>query len=614
MTLPTGPLFVEFAFGYAPLNTAPVWQSVSNYVFDVNVNRGRQDEFSQYPQGTATVTLNNSSRIFDPYYTAGIYYGLLKPMTPVRIRNGGDIMFVGFVTAWPTDYDISNKFATSTVPCVDATRLLQNMVLNDCPFSTVVSADVTTNAYFQMQQAEVGQITSTTGQILPSSRVASLTTSNLPVGLTNTLSPTGINPTILFDGANSGDIKCECIEFFIDMTNAKTGGLTFFQAFRRRLQVTPGNWRGDYFYVGINDSGVLTTIVYQNYDTGQGYSNLAVGLNINLQVGSNYVVVQAGAGLVGVSVNDVVVFLVAQVALSTTFVLSSNLSISCGTGVSHVIFGSAARANITARYQAAIGFPNELTGARLTRILDVVGWPALWRSIENGVQNVGSYRPASQPTTEYMRQIENAEQGTLIINRVGDVRFESRTTTNTITPIAFFSGLTGTTYPFTGIEIDANDVDKIFNRIDANYESGTVSSTDSTSVTAYGSQLQNIDLSLMSTKSDATSATSALLAIYKDPRLAIKRLTINMLSNLATLEPLLPQLELGDDIVVIFQPNNTGTTIWACLKIQGLNHSVTPDSFFTSIYCGPSPIQTNGPLVVLDNTTYGTLTTTNMLA
>lgn len=613
MSYLSGTLIVEVAFGYTPLNTSPAWTDITSYVLDTNINRGRSDEFSQYAQGTASLSLNNSTRRFDPYFEAGPYYNQLRPMTPMRIKLDAVVMFVGFVTAWPTDYDISNKFAISNVPCVDATRLLQNTVLNDCPFSTVVSADATLNAYFQMQQAEVGKITSTTGQVLTSDRVASLTASNLPVGKTNTLSPTGVNPNILFQGSNSGNIRCQVIEFFIDMTNAKTGGLTYFQAFNRRLEVSPGNWRGDYFYIGINDAGVLTTLIYENYDTGQGYSNFAMALNINRQVGSNYVLAQVDGSLIAVSVNDVVVFITGLGALSTTRVINSDLWVSCGTGVSHVVFGSAARANISARYQAAIGYTNETSSARLTRILDVVGWPLSWRSIETGVQNVGSYRPASQPTTQYMRQIENAEQGTLCINRSGHVRFENRTTTNTVIPVAFFSGLAGSTYPFSGIEIDSNNVDKIFNRIDATYEKGTISQSDSASITAYGSQLQNVDLTLMSTESDATAAASALLQIYKDPRLSIERLTINMLSNLATLEPLLPTLELGDDIVVIFQPNNTGTTIWRCLKVQGFSHSLTPDSWITSIYCGPSPIQTNGPLLVLDNATYGSMDSTNVL-
>jgi len=47
--------------------------------------------------------------------------------------------------------------------------------------------------------------------------------------------------------------------------------------------------------------------------------------------------------------------------------------------------------------------------------------------------------------------------------------------------------------------------------------------------------------------------------------------------------------------------------------VQGFTHSIQPDQWVTSIYLGPSPIQTNGPLLVLDNATFGTLNSTNVL-
>ena len=243
------------------------------------------------------------------------------------------------------------------------------MVLDRCPYSDVVALDGPTNVYFQMQQAEIGKITSTSGVVATSVRVAGLTTSNLPVGLTNTLSPTGVNPTILFTtSANSLDFTVERIEFFFDMSNATSGGITFFQAFRRRFESSPGQWLGDFFNIGFNNVGVVTTLVYENYDLGLGYSNFALGQNLNLQVGSNYVIVQREITNITIRVNNVLVQTIPLVALSTTRVLSGNLSVSCGTGVSHVVFGSGDRTsiNITARYQAAIGFPDELSSTRLT--------------------------------------------------------------------------------------------------------------------------------------------------------------------------------------------------------------------------------------------------------
>ena len=623
MSYLSGTLTVEMAFGYAPLNTSPVWTDITSYVLDTNINRGRSDEFSQYAQGTATLNLNNTTRIFDPYFEAGAYFGLLRPMTPMRIKLDATIMFVGFVTAWPTKYDVSNKYAVSTVPCVDATRILSNSNLFKSGYQQKVEADTTTSAYFPMQQTELDRLTTSDGKYIRNLvlRVPQLVPSNIPTGASNTIASSGINPTLLYDGSTSPSVSptvtpiaCKRVEFFIDMTDVKTGSLMWVTSFQRRA-ASGGGYIGDMMYAGINASGVLTTLQYSDYASGLGYLSTTLTIDIKPKPGGNYVVVQADATTIYVYVNGDVIFTAALVAYSPVFVINPIYQISVGAGMSHVSFSTATISAVTiaARYQDAIGHPGESSSLRLTRVLDDIGWPAAWRSIETGVQPVGTYRPANQPATQYMRQIENAEQGTICINREGHVRFENYNTVNTIKPVAFFSGLSGSTYPYNDIQIDANNVDAIFNRIDATYEFGDVSVSDSTSITLYGPQVQNIDLSLMSTPDAAELAASVLLELYKDPRLSVEQLTVNMLSNLATLEPLLPTLELGDDIVVIFQPNNSGTTIWRCLKVHGFSHTIRNDQWVTSIYLGPSPIQTNGPLLVLDNAIYGTLDTTNVL-
>jgi len=618
MSYLSGTLTVEMAFGYAPLNTSPVWTDITSYVLDANINRGRSDEFSQYAQGTATLNLNNSTRIFDPYFETGTYFGSLIPMTPMRIKLDATVMFVGFVTAWPTKYDVSNKYAVSTIPCVDATRILSNSFLFKSGYQQKVEADTTTSAYFPMQQTELDILTTSDGKFIsnPDVRVPTLVPSNIPTGASNTIAASGSNPNLLYEGSASlvgisptvTPIACKRVEFFIDMTDIKTSGSMWVMSFQRRA-VSGGGYVGDLMYASIDDSGQLTTLQYSDYASGNGYLNTSLTIDIKPKPGGNYVVVQADATTIYVYVNGSVVFTAALVAYSPVFVVDPIYEISVSAGMSHVSFSTVDISNtdIAARYQDAIGHPGESSSSRLTRVLDDIGWPAAWRSIETGVQTVGTYRPANQPATQYMRQIENAEQGTICINREGDVRFENYNTVNTIKPVAFFSGLSGSTYPYNDIEIDANNVDAIFNRIDATYEFGDVSVSDSTSITLYGPQAQTIDLSLMSTPEAAELAASVLLELYKNPRLSVQQLTVNMLSNLATLEPFLPTLELGDDIVVIFQPNNSGTTIWRCLKVQGFSHTIRNDQWVTSIYLGPSPIQTNGPLLILDDSTYGML-------
>jgi hypothetical protein len=622
MSYLSGTLTVEMAFGYAPLNTSPVWTDITSYVLDANINRGRSDEFSQYAQGTATLNLNNSTRIFDPYFETGTYFGLLRPMTPMRIKLDATIMFVGFVTAWPTKYDVSNKYAVSTIPCVDATRILQNMLLASSAFGKLVLADSSLMNFYPMQVIEpVGITCAKTNTVLALeigggsvTAGAEIVPTNFPTGATETLSP-GQSFNSLncqWSNQNATTSAPRSLEFWIDRrTQRNTSSIV--HVIRDVSSAGISGRNIDELYVSVASNGNVS-VTYSNVAANVGGSTTAT-INAFANIGANHVAVTVDNTNIRTYINGSLVNTRLLTAFSSTGFFNSSQTITAATGVSNVAIYNAvlSGATIAARYQAAIGFPNELSSTRLVRVLDDIGWPAAWRSIETGVQPVGTYRPANQPATQYMRQIENAEQGTICINREGHVRFENYNTVNTIKPVAFFSGLSGSTYPYNDIQIDANNVDAIFNQIDAKYEFGDVSVSDSTSITLYGPQVQNIDLSLMSTPDAAELAASVLLQLYKDPRLSVEQLSVNMLSNLATLEPFLPTLELGDDIVVIFQPNNSGTTIWRCLKVQGFSHTIRNDQWVTSIYLGPSPIQTNGPLLVLDNATFGTLNSTNVL-
>jgi len=65
---------VEIAFDDGPYVASPTWTDVSQYVRRMSIDRGRSDDWADF-NGTATVVLNNRTRLFDPYYTSGTYYG-----------------------------------------------------------------------------------------------------------------------------------------------------------------------------------------------------------------------------------------------------------------------------------------------------------------------------------------------------------------------------------------------------------------------------------------------------------------------------------------------------------------------------------------------------------
>lgn len=123
----TGPqMFVEVAFTTNPAAT-PVWESVTDYVRELSIRRGRSSELDRDEAGTMTLVLDNSSRRFDPDYSGGPYYGSIRPMRRVRARvwQGGTTytLFTGYVEAWPQRY-VGENVAFVEVQCVDAFKVL----------------------------------------------------------------------------------------------------------------------------------------------------------------------------------------------------------------------------------------------------------------------------------------------------------------------------------------------------------------------------------------------------------------------------------------------------------------------------------------------------------
>jgi len=125
-------LKVELAWSTRPTET-PDWEDITAYCYSINTRRGRQHELERVEAGTADIELDNTDRRFDPTYTAGPYYGYLKPMRRIRVRaiwNGWIYgLFSGYVEEWPPDWrDGVDPFIK--VKAVDAFKVLALPKLN----------------------------------------------------------------------------------------------------------------------------------------------------------------------------------------------------------------------------------------------------------------------------------------------------------------------------------------------------------------------------------------------------------------------------------------------------------------------------------------------------
>jgi hypothetical protein len=131
-TMPTLGVFI--AFDGSPYDVEPVWTEVTPYVTNVDIDRGRSDDFSPFVS-TAYVTFQNNTRQFDPFNTAGAYYGKLIPRKQIKIvaMNNGILypVFRGFVEGFPVQFTEAGYASTVSVQCFDLLALLATAQLPD---------------------------------------------------------------------------------------------------------------------------------------------------------------------------------------------------------------------------------------------------------------------------------------------------------------------------------------------------------------------------------------------------------------------------------------------------------------------------------------------------
>ena len=98
---------------------------VTSYVRDFSVKRGRSTTLQKFTAGQANVTLDNRSRIFDPTYAAGTYYGQILPRKQIVIDRDSEVIYTGLVEDWNFNYDVSGQ-SLAEVSASDGFTLVAN--------------------------------------------------------------------------------------------------------------------------------------------------------------------------------------------------------------------------------------------------------------------------------------------------------------------------------------------------------------------------------------------------------------------------------------------------------------------------------------------------------
>ena len=586
--LPVVGVFVAFDDG--PYVADPDWVEVTDYVRDVSIRRGRQDDLQQFPSGSCSIVFDNRDRLFDPFNTAGAYYGKLKPRRQVRVVgqwNGVNYpLFRGFVAGWPVEFTEGGKDSTVTVDCFDLVGLLATEKLpvdwvNDYALS------LSPAHYWRCNEAQpVSQVADSTGSWV--------------------ITPTTINA------------DRECYETPSFASGIKATGL-FFQSWSYRNLVGVPDASESVSFVGYVKLSAADNIFYSslvNYQRGRtGVTIRTNGVRWELRVYTNgtssgyyrqYFIIpttgsvdssfhlavtvlrQASAyPTVNIYVNGLPQTIIPVDTSTTLGPVQENFSVTNAAIQEFMIFDRVlTQTEVENIYNYSEGRILEDTVSRANRVLAQTAISPTLETSEGSAAGVVSQIGLTQSILGEIQKASESEGGAVFCDAAGVVRFvtrdywASRSRSNT-SQVSFSDVGTAIFYDAGAIRVNL-DADLVRNDVNVVFTSnGQISSQDSTSIADYGSANMTVD-TYLSSPVEAQELGDRTVSVFKNPKLRVEPFLVKGQRNPSYDWPRLLNLELLDRFTFVRTPS-VGSAIQKDMLLQSIAHRITPGTWETTI-------------------------------
>lgn len=272
-------------------------------------------------------------------------------------------------------------------------------------------------------------------------------------------------------------------------------------------------------------------------------------------------------------------------------------------------FKPLARAKISASY------PSQLSGARITEVLDDAGWPAADRDIDPGISTLIASTLVDQPALAHILDVHTAEMGLVFIDRAGRFVFLDRH--------SFFLGSedytnrtwgdleTSSEWLYENI-VPVYDDSNIWNEANVTREGGTLQNAqDATSIDEHFRSTLTRSGVLLSTDNEAFDQAHYLKTRYAFPEIRFESMELKPQMQPEQWLHVLSR-DLGDRIRVRRRPQEGGLIEKTCF-IQGISHSWSADAGEWLVSFQLSPIDVAANFWILDSATRSVLDSTTRL-
>lgn len=229
---------------------------------------------------------------------------------------------------------------------------------------------------------------------------------------------------------------------------------------------------------------------------------------------------------------------------------------------------------------------SENSGARITRILDSAGWPAVDRDIATGNSTMQATELEGSALAECFLTADS-ELGEFFVDGDGNMTFRNRhailleSRSNTVQAI-FGDGVGELQYAKDGLTL-SYDHETLANLAQITRKGGTLqTASDSASITKYLTRTFTRSNLLQENDAETLAYAQWILFTSKDPELRFDAIRINPLTDPAGLMPQVLGREIGDRIRIVRRPPGGGAAITRDVFIRGISHKITPSTWSTT--------------------------------
>ncbi len=219
------------------------------------------------------------------------------------------------------------------------------------------------------------------------------------------------------------------------------------------------------------------------------------------------------------------------------------------------------------------GYAAELSGTRVTNILNSLGWPTTPRALDTGqstLQATGAL--VNENAMNLLFTVQDSELGIFFISPSGDATFQdrhARLKAPYLTSQGTFGDVPSTDLGYTEVLLSFEDL-RIYNDVRVTRTGGTEQvATSTTSKDSYGTRTLEKPSLLMPTDAEALAQAQYLLSRFENPVLRAKQITLRPDENGTNVYP----KALGLDISGRITLRLTQASINKPYHIEGIRHA-----------------------------------------